>query len=193
MSTTSVLDQLQHVHELNRAFLQLLQSRARHERPALGLPAALRPIVAAAGGSLLDGVAGFPRALFHLELSTPTRAGQAGPADRDDGFDEAEHDLSLLILLAARHTSRQSAYQARLLLGLAAADVERLCASQLADLQRLACVSGVLRCAFRERQWFWQGLFTTTRPELRRQITLMALQPGIAIGWPRRRPPQASA
>jgi len=51
----------------------------------------------------------------------------------------------------------------------------------------------VLHCAFGEQQWFWQQLFTAARPELRRQLTLMALQPCLATGWPPRRPPQATA
>ena len=80
-----------------------------------------------------------------------------------------------------------------MLFGLEAADVERLASALLPDLQRLACTPGVLNCAFRERHWFWQGLFTATRPELRRQLTLMALQPGVALGWPQRRPPQPTA
>ena len=189
MPTTSVLDQLQQVHELNRAFLALLQARARQARPSFGMPAAARALIAAASGPLLDGVACFPHALFHLELGSSPRVAHA---DRDPDFDEAEHDLCLLILLAARHTSRLSAYQARLLFGLAGPAVERLCTAPLADLQRLASLPGVLACAFRERQWFWQGLLTATRPELRRQLTLMALQPGIALDWPQRRPPQAS-
>jgi hypothetical protein len=194
MSTTSVLDQLQQVHELNRAFLGLLQSRARQEpRAILGLPPAVRPVIAAASTSLLDGVACFPRALFQLELDVAARAGRAEPGAAAADFDEAEHDLCLSILLAARHTSRQSAYQARLLFCLAAPKVERLSAAPLAELQRLACVPGVLGCAFRDRRWFWHGLFTATRPELRRQLTLMALQPGSAPGWPQRRPPQPSA
>src|SRR5687767_15864758 len=101
MSTTSVLDQLQQVHELNRAFLGLLQARARQEpRATLGLPPAVRPVIAAASASLLDGVACFPRALFQLELDVPARAGRAEHVA--DDFDEAEHDLCLLILLAAR-------------------------------------------------------------------------------------------
>ena len=93
------------------------------------------------------------------------------------------------VLFAARHTSRHSGYQARLLFGLDPADVERLRASSLSDAAtRLR--AGVLKCAFGEREWFWQQLFTTTRPELRRQLTLMALQPSFVAGWPQRRPPQ---
>ena len=92
-------------------------------------------------------------------------------------LDEAEHDLCFSILFAARQTSRQSVYHARLLFGLEGADIERFRASPFAELQQLACVPGVVQCAFRERRWFWQRLFTATRPELRRQLTLMALQP----------------
>jgi hypothetical protein len=188
MSTTGPLDQLQQVHELNRAFLGLLQVRAREDRACLGLPPVVRPTVASAGGPLLEGAAEFPRALFQMNLEVRL----VGSRTRGDGFDEAEHDLTLSILLAARSTSRQSIYQARFLFGLDGAGAEALCAARLSDLQQLASVPGVLRCAFRECQWFWHGLFTATRPEVRRQLLLMALQPGAAAPWPQRRPAQPS-
>ena len=190
MSTPRNLDHLQHVHELNRAFLGLLQTRLREQRPCFGLPLAARGIVSVAGGSLLDAVADFPQALFRAETVAQPRGVLA---EVETSYDEAEHALCLSILLAARHTSRHSAYQARLLFGLDAPQVERLSGLQLPDLQKVAYVPGVLLCAFRDRQWFWPGLFTVTRPESRRQLTLMALQPGIALDWPPRRPPQASA
>jgi hypothetical protein len=188
MLTAGTLDQLQQVHELNRAFLALVQVRAREGRECLGLPAALRSELAIAGAAVLEGAASFPRALFHISVVTGRGSVEPG-AD----IDEAEHDLCLSILLAVRHTSRHSAYQARLLFGLEASDVERLRGSPLALLQQLASVPGVLQCAFRDRLWFWQGLLGATRPELRRQLTLMALQPGIAASWPVRRAPRASA
>jgi hypothetical protein len=189
MFRNAVLDQLQQIHELNRAFLGLLQTRVRQQRACFGLPLAVRPVLLMAGAPLLDGVACFPRALFQVEI------GRGSPSNRAAlcaDFDEAERELCLSILFAARSTSRHSPYQARLLFDLDAADVGRLAASSLADLQKLACEPGTLQCAFRERHWFWQGLFTTTRPELRRQLTLMALQPS-AADWPPRRPPHASA
>jgi hypothetical protein len=190
MRKTGALDQLQQVHELNRAFLGLLQSRLLARRSCLGLPAVAHAAVAAAGGSLLEGVASFPRALFRVRFGP-----RAWPACADDAadFDEAEHHLCLSILFAVRHTSRHSGYQARLLFGLELADVEHLRASPLADVQQLACMPGILNCAFGERHWFWQQLFTATRPEQRRQLTLMALQPCLASGWPQRRPPQPTA
>jgi hypothetical protein len=188
MSTTRALDQLQQVQELNRVFLELLQERVRGQRGSLGLPPGVGQAIAIASGPLLDGVAGFPRALFYVDVGSQSR-----PTCPDADFDEAEHHVCLSVLFAARHTSRQSTYQARLLFGLEAAEVERLRSALLPDLQQLACTPGVLKCAFRERHWFWHGLFTATRPELRRQLTLMALQPGIAVGWPLRRPAQPTA
>jgi len=186
MSRTAALDQLQQVHELNRAFLGLLQTRARQQRSCLGLPPGVQALVAGAAGGLLDSVASFPRALFELRFGV--RAQPPGTVD----FDEAERELCLSILFEARSTSRHSAYQARLLFGLDPAGIERLSAAPLSDLQQLACVPAALQCAFCERSWFWHGLLTATRPELRRQLTLMALQPAIVLGWPRRRAPQAS-
>ncbi|HUQ52851.1 MAG TPA: hypothetical protein VM692_11565 [Gammaproteobacteria bacterium] len=130
----------------------------------------------------------FPRVLFQLHIGR--RWERTDPVAE---LDEAERELCLLALHAARHASRQSAYQARLLFGLDAVDVLELGGAPLAALQQLAAVPGTLLCAFRERRWFWEGLFTATRPEVRRQLTLMALQPAIALAWPPRRPPHASA
>jgi hypothetical protein len=190
MATPPNLDHLQQIHELNRAFLGLLQTRVRADRPCFGLPPSARPAVAGAGQDWLDALAGFPRALF--EVQTGPRPWPNRPA-LGAYFDQAEHDLCLSILFAARHTSRVSPYQARLLFGLETREVDRLGALPLTDLQRLARQPGALQCALRERHWFWAGLITATRPELRRQLTLMALQPGIALEWPQRRPPHASA
>jgi hypothetical protein len=186
MLKTGALDQLHQVHELNRAFLGLLQSRLRERRSCLGLPALAQPAVAAADGALLEWASAFPRALFRVNFGA-----RAWPACADDAaqFDEAEHHLCLSVLFVMRHTSRQSGYQARLLFGLEPPEVERLCASSLAEMQQHACAPGVLKCAFGERPWFWQRFFTAVRPEMRRQLTLMALQPSLAAGWPRRRPP----
>jgi hypothetical protein len=190
MLSTGALDQLHQVHELNRAFLGLLQSRVREGRSCLGLPESAKAALAAAGGPLLEGVSTFPRAIFRVSFGA-----RVWPACADDAadFDEAEHHLSLSVLFAVRHTSRHSGYQARILFGLEPIDVERLRASSLAEMQQHACAPGVLKCAFGERPWFWAQLVTTLRPELRRQLTLMALQPSLATGWPQRRPPHPAA
>ena len=188
MPKTGALDQLQQVHELNRAFLGLLQSRLLQRRSCLGLPAPTHAAVASAGGSALEGTASLPRALFHVQLGPREWPACADtPAD----FDEEEHALCLSILLAARQTSRHSRYHARLLFGLEPTGVERLSASTLADMQRLAGAPGVLTCAFADRQWIWHQLVTVARPEQKRHLTLIALQPCLAMGWPQRRPPQS--
>jgi hypothetical protein len=187
MLKLGALDQLPQVHELNRAFLGLLQSRARQHGPCLGLPTCAEALLAGAGPPRLEAMASFPHVLFQIRLS-----GRPSHAESVLPLDEAEHELCLLALHAARNASRQSAYQARLLYGLEPADVQRLGTASLTALQQLAAVPGVLQCAFSERRWFWEGLFTATRPELRRQLTLMALQPAVGLGWPPRRPPHLS-
>jgi hypothetical protein len=189
MAATGPLDHLQQVHELNRAFLGLVHARIHDLRPCFGLPSPVRPLLRRATDELLDAVSLFPRALFRLAIAPGDRRERGGLTVYHD---EREHELVLSMLLAARHASRQSEYQARLLLGLAAHDIATLSALPLVDLQRLAAARGVLQCALRERYWFWHGLLAATRPELRRQLTLMALQPGVAVDWPRRRPPHAS-
>ena len=187
MVRTAALDQLQQLNELNREFLALLPARVRHQRSAFGLPSGANLALATATSAQLDAVASFPRALFLVPLES------RGPRPERGDFDEAEHDLCLSILLAARTSSRHSVFQARLLFGLDRAQIERLSRSQLSEVQRLACAPGALQCSCCERSWFWPGLFAATRPELRRQLTLMALQPGVSAGWPPRRPPHASA
>jgi hypothetical protein len=189
MSTTGTLDHLQQVQELNRVFLGLLQIRVREQRPCLGLPVAVRSPLRIASSELLDALARFPRALFRLHLGSRSRA---APPEPDASYDETEHDLCLSVLLAARHASRVSRYQARLLFGLDSAEIEALSALPLPHLQRLASTPGLLHCAFGDRRWFWQELLTATRPEVRRQLTLMALQPRDIPAWPQRKPPHPS-
>jgi hypothetical protein len=190
MSSTDTLDHLQQVHELNRAFLGLLQSRLADATPSFGLPAAAELTVRQASSEVLDAVARFPQALFRLVIA---RHGRRALVDPGAHCDEAEHDLVLSMLLAGRHVSRHSIYQARLLFGLMDEEIQALSQLPLADAQKLAGTPETVQCAFRDRVWFWQGLFTATRPELRHQLTLMALQPGVIVTWPRRRPPRASA
>ena len=188
--TAGNLDHLQQVQELNRAFLGLLRRRIQDGRPSFAVPSAVRPLLRHAADELIDAVALFPRALFRLSVVASERRERG---DLTAYHDEAEHELVLSMLLAARQASRQSVYQARLLFGLEAQDIASLGALPLVGLQGLAGTPGVLQCALRDRYWFWDGLLTATRPELRRQLTLMALQPGVAVDWPARRPPHASA
>jgi len=184
MTATARLEHLEPVHELNRSFLGFLQSRARVEGDCLGLPATAHSPLRAADGALLDNVAQFPRALFEVRCDGGAERESAAVGERDARYQE----LALSILLAARQTSRQSPYQAQLLLGLGVAQVELLRALTLPDLARLAAVSDVVQCAFSGQDWIWLGILTDTRPESRRQLALIALQPGLARDWPQRRP-----
>ncbi len=185
MLATARLEHLEPVHELNRSFLGFLQSRARVERDCLGLPATAHPPLRAADGMLLDNVAQFPRALFQV------RCDSVGAPEHElspvGGRDARYHELALSILWAARQTSRQSPYQAQFLLGLGVAQIELLRALALPDLTRLAAASDVVQCAFTDQDWLWHGILTDTRPESRRQLALVALQPGLARDWPQRR------
>jgi hypothetical protein len=58
----------------------------------------------------------------------------------------------------------------------------------LPDLGRLAAAADVVHCAFTDQDWLWHGILTDTRPESRRQLALVALQPGLPRDWPQRRP-----
>lgn len=186
MSWPRALDQLQQVHELNRAFLSLLQTRLRQQRMCLGLPLGAWPAVMTASQGLLDAAAVVPRSLFRIALDARAPSGEAS-AD----FDDIERQLCLSVLLGARATSRHSAYQARLLFGLDTVDVERLAGASLPDVHRLAAVPGMLACALCEPQWFWPWLLTMTRPEVRLKLTLLALQPRVG-DWPVRRAPHVT-
>jgi len=177
-------DQLHQVHELNRLFLTYLQIRARDDRDCLGLPESARSILHRTSSETLAAIADFPRALFDLKLED--RVPQIrDPLPRRD--DAARHALCLTILLCAWTVSRQSTYQARLLLGLEPRAIQRLRAMQLGDLQQLAHAPELVLCAFAGRDWIWHELLTDARPEARRQLALIALQPGLARDWPARR------
>jgi hypothetical protein len=185
--TPPSLDQLQQIHELNRLFLSYLQTTTRTDPGGLGLPERARASLGAASAESLAWIAEFPRAMFEIALDDAVRGEVVDPLrSREDAM---RHALSLTILLCARSVSRQSPYQARLLLGLESREIQRLRSMQLADLQRLAHSPRLLRCAFGGRDWLWSELLTERRPEGRRHLALVALQPGVGREWPARRVP----
>ena len=178
-------DQLEHVQELNRLFLTVLQSCVQNKLDCLGLPSGARSALRSASGALLDSVADFPRALFQICLDDHEAAdGHTAPTTR---IETIRQSMNLTILLCAWTFSRQSVYQARFLLGLESRGIQRLRALQLTDLQRLALTPQLVICAFAHREWLWTELLTETRPETRRQLALIALQPGIEQEWPFKR------
>jgi hypothetical protein len=183
-------DPLEQVHELNRVFLTFLQACARDDLDCLGLPDAARRLLRSSRTAGLDAIADFPRALFEVRVAGPS----AVPPQRysAERIESLRQSMNLTILLCAWTFSRQSVYHARFLLGLDAAPIQRLRALQLTDLQRLAFAPDVVSCAFAAREWLWVELFTETRTEERRQLALVALQPGLERDWPARRTVQAS-
>ena len=183
--TPPSLDQLQQVHELNRLFLTYLQTRVRADAESLGLPDLAKPILRRASGDLLASVAEFPRALFDLKLDERATQQVRDPLRSRD--DAARHALCLTILLCAWTLSRQSVYQARLLLALEPRTIQRLRAMQLSELQQVAHGRELVHCAFAGRDWLWSELLTDPRPEMRQQLALIALQPGLPRDWPARR------
>jgi hypothetical protein len=188
MSAQIHFDHLEQIRELNREFLGVLQSRARMQRDCLGLPPAAASVLCDAGGGLLDEVARFPRALFQIDCAGAARA-DAEPSSTAE-LDPHRHHLTLQILWTVRHTSRHSPHQARVLFNLDADQVMHGASLTLPEIERLAGQPHVLRCAFRTRSWLWPKLLTDVRPESRRHLSLIALQPGLTREWPRRRAPQ---
>lgn len=187
MSTTLLEDQVQALRELNRAFLTFLQQRARGGAVELGFPRSAEGLLRTASNALLDALAEFPSPLFRLELDRPTDGSSVQRLQS-----EADCHLGSAVLHTVRSTARQSAYHAQVLFGLQAAEVARCRALTFDELRLLACSPGLIRCAHAERPWLWHALLGAVRPEERRQIALIALQPQVPQGWPARRPPHYS-
>ncbi len=183
------IEQLEHVYELNRVFLRFLQSNVREGFDVLDLPERARQPLAAASQGVLDAVAEFPQALFRLNFDARANAVRDARRTRAEIMRQS---VSLTVLLCAWSFSRQTVYQARLLLGLESRAIAELRSLQLTDLQHLALAPRLVLCAFPERDWLWVELLTEMRPEARRRLALIALQPGLAQEWPARRAAQAS-
>jgi hypothetical protein len=178
-------DALQQVHEFNLLFLTHLQTRVRNDLDSCGLPDTVRLQLRRASPESIAAIAEFPRALFDLKLDERTPSAVLDPLrSQSEG---AYHALGLTILLCARTLSRQSVYQARLLLGLEARAIQRLRGMQLSEVQPLAYSRRILLCAFAGRDWIWSELMSETRPEARQHLALIALQPGLRREWPARR------
>jgi hypothetical protein len=169
------LDHLEQVHELNRLFLAFLRSSARDGLDCLGLPDRARSVLLATDQDTLNVLAEFPRALFRLAFDESVPQQAIDPLR--SRYDSERYSLSLTVLLCAWTLSRQSVYQARLLLGLGSRTMQQLRATQLRALQDLAHAPHLVLCAFPDRPWLWSQLLAETRPEGRQQLALIALQP----------------
>jgi hypothetical protein len=147
------------------------------------LPELARPILRRASSELIAVVGEFPRALFDLKLDERPAQLRDPLRSRDD----ARHSLCLSIVHCAWTLSRQSVYQARLLLALEPRAIQRLRAMRVGDVQQVAHGRDLVQCAFAGRDWLWSELLTDPRPEMRQQLALIALQPGLPRDWAGRR------
>jgi hypothetical protein len=124
----------------------------------------------------LDAIAVFPRSLFRLSID-----GISNPVALDPSADVREQlrrvSLQLTILHSAWNMSRCNAYGARLFMGLEARQIMQLRATPLSALPKISASGNLVSCGFLDSPWFWQELLTQTRPESRRQLLLIGMQP----------------
>ncbi|MFS8607110.1 MAG: hypothetical protein LOD94_03795 [Gammaproteobacteria bacterium] len=184
MSPNTHPEPLEQIFELNRLFLRFLQSRNLDEARRMGLPASAADPLKAATPEQLDAAAEFPRGLFQLQL---TDANDASPMSYES-FPLPARILEMTIAYCAWSTSRDSVYHARLFFGLGAEVIHTLRTTPLSELPRLAMCHARVVCAFQEAEWLWRELLVETRPEARRQLVLVALQPPLPSGRAFRRP-----
>jgi hypothetical protein len=179
-------DQFDQVTELNRLFLTYLQGSASADLDQVGFPALARRLLLAAPRERLDTVASFPRALFELRL--PVELDTVPRDPRSGRGESARQAMNVMIVHCAWTLSRQSVYQARLLLGLESRVIQQLRSLPLGGLHPLATAPSIVRCAFATREWLWQELLSADHAEARQRLALVALQPGLERDWPVRRP-----
>ncbi|HEY5568251.1 MAG TPA: hypothetical protein VIM81_13550 [Gammaproteobacteria bacterium] len=176
-------DHVEEIRALNRLFLDSLQTRARVGEECLGLGRAAVVLLSAAPPACLEMLAAFPRALFQLCLSSARSLRVMDPDVRSGGH-PSRQALQLTILHSAWSMSRHSPYAARLFLGLEEQDLRALRATTLSDLPRLSASGQLVTCAFPDSVRLWQKLLTETRPESRRQLLLIGLQPRLQTPIP---------
>ena len=181
---------LDEIYELNRLFLGFLRERARQRVDCLDLAPPTARLLGSVGTPMLESAAQVPRALFRLRLEAPTDW-ETGRGPRADAPERAAHALQLTLLHSTWNLSRRSGYKARLFLGVSLGQLRRLRVTPLSNLPAIAGRPGLVGCAFSGAQWLWRGLLTETRPEHKRQLLLMVLQPQVTYapiaGRPSRR------
>ena len=171
----SVLDE---VRQLNQYFLEFLRERLAQDE-AYGLPGTAAELLEKAPAGQIDNAARFPRALFRLCLPPRIPTPAIEPLTLAQGA--RGQVLKLVLLNAACNFSRMSGYTARLLLRLSDEDVFRFRAAEVGDIVAWSRYDGLVRAAFDDLGWLWQLLLTENRPEYRRRLMLIGLQPDLAI------------
>jgi len=173
------IDGLEQLFELNRLFLISLRNELRHGDNSYGLPPGADRLVREAGAATLENLAKYPQALFELDLESLGHSGVNDP--RVLRAEPLARALNLTLLVSAWNMSRRSGYAARLFLRLSTAEIHALRTTPLSDLPRLAQHEGLVSCAYREPAWLWCQLLTEARPEYRRRLLLLGLQPRVEL------------
>jgi hypothetical protein len=170
---------LDQVRQLNRLFLEFLRSRPVIASEEFGLsPAATEPLCTASPPQIAR-AANFPRALFRLRLPPAIPGAVLDPLGQ--ARDTGRRVLQLTLLQSAWHLCRPSGYAARLLLRLTDADIRRLREAEMQDIVEWSLADNLVRAAFDDLDWIWRKLLTESRPEQRRRLALIGLQPDFSL------------
>ena len=170
-------DDLAEVRALNRLFVEFLAERARRGGDCMGLDRSAARTLRVAEPHSLEALAAFPRALFQVHVP---RGRASRIADMQvEAVDVARYVLEVTILHSAWTLSRRTPYLAKLLLALEDHDVRELATLDLADIPAHCAAGETVVCAFAHYAWLWEKLLTESRPEARRQLLLIALQPRV--------------
>jgi len=176
--------ELDEIRELNHLFLimlqQLAQTQVQTRGQCLGLDTAIARRLRSAPPAVLQGMAAYPRALFSLNLDPP-EGPVSGFEDTGDALERARLALTLTLALTAWNMSRQRGFQARMFLGLSAAEVRRLRAMPLLEVQRLGARPGLVSCAFPGATSVWATLLRHAARGLPPALRLVGLQPNLPI------------
>ena len=89
--------------------------------------------------------------------------------------------LQISLLQSAWTLCRTSGYSARLLLRLDDAAIVRFRQAELRDVLLMSVANDLLQAAFDDFDWIWQELLSESRPECRRRLLLLGLQPDLAL------------
>ena len=168
-------DQVELVYELNQLFLSFLSNRVQRGLDCLGLSGAARDALRTAPQAVLEELGRFPRSLFRVQFDL--RSNHRVMVNEDDSAVYFRQALQLGLIYNVWHVCRSNTYHARLYFGLSNAEVLKLRTTPLKELHHLATCAELVVCAFAHADWLWHELLTETRPEHRRQLALIGLQP----------------
>jgi hypothetical protein len=172
------IDGIDELRELNQLFLLFLKHLDEVSLRTYGLPQTVARALKFAPAEQLDALAAFPRALFKFNLDPAGRRHVLDPALSDALARQALH---VALLVSAWNLSRKSGYAARLFLRLSDPEIRLLRTMPLTDLAGAALARDLVSCAFQDAIWMWRELLTETRPDCRRRLLLIGLQPQAQI------------